>query len=193
MGREDLADAPRCGFRSETGQSHVVPRPGVSGEQAERITIVMELNLRELSLEAQPCREIEFHRSSKAFVGEPGAKPCRTRRMGSSLLAILRYLNGVEVARVPRWTTGYIEFSLDAESANALRNGHNALAIHCRQNSGGQYIDAGLIEYSEPKSLNRHETTRIHQTLRQRCRFPRAFVAFPTPTGGVIIRWWLAS
>jgi putative heme-binding domain-containing protein len=62
------------------------------------------------------------------------------------------YLNGIEVARIARWTTGYIELPLGADGRRALRNGRNVLAIHCRQNSGGQYIDAGLIGYFETKA-----------------------------------------
>ena len=61
------------------------------------------------------------------------------------------FLNGVEVAREPRWTSGYVELPLTGVAAQALRSGRNVLAIHCRQNSGGQYIDAGLIEYTTPK------------------------------------------
>ena len=57
------------------------------------------------------------------------------------------YLNGVEAARLPRWTSGYVEVPLTAEAVHALHAGRNSLAIHCRQNSGGQYIDAGLVEY----------------------------------------------
>lgn len=60
------------------------------------------------------------------------------------------YLNGVEVARLPRWTMGYVEVALSQEAVRALRPAHNLLAIHCRQNTGGQYIDAGLIEYFRP-------------------------------------------
>jgi hypothetical protein len=61
------------------------------------------------------------------------------------------FLNGVEVARLPRWTTGYIDVPLTAESARALTPGRNVLAIHCRQTGGGQYIDAGLVEYVHPE------------------------------------------
>lgn len=60
------------------------------------------------------------------------------------------YLNGVEAARLPRWTSGYVEVPLTAEAASALHPGRNVMAIHCRQNSGGQYIDAGLVEYVKP-------------------------------------------
>ena len=57
------------------------------------------------------------------------------------------YLNGIQVASLQRWTQGYTEFSLTSEAARALRSGRNVMAIHCRQNSGGQYLDAGLLEY----------------------------------------------
>jgi putative heme-binding domain-containing protein len=56
------------------------------------------------------------------------------------------FLNGVEVAREPRWTTGYVELPLSPAATRALRRGRNVLAIHCRQNGGGQYVDAGLLE-----------------------------------------------
>lgn len=59
------------------------------------------------------------------------------------------YLNGGRVADLPRWTQGYIDFALPAEAAKALRPGRNVLAIHCHQNSGGQYLDAGLFETVE--------------------------------------------
>ena len=57
------------------------------------------------------------------------------------------YLNGAMVSRLPRSTTEYIEMALGDEAARVLRPGRNVLAIHCRQTRGGQYIDAGLIEY----------------------------------------------
>jgi hypothetical protein len=64
------------------------------------------------------------------------------------------YLNGIELTRVSRWTTGYAEFSLPDKAVQALHSGNNLLAIHCHQNSGGQYIDAGLVEYFDPPPLN---------------------------------------
>lgn len=57
------------------------------------------------------------------------------------------YLNGVEIANLPRWTQGYTETVVSGEASHALRPGRNVMAIHCHQNSGGQYIDAGLLEY----------------------------------------------
>jgi hypothetical protein len=60
------------------------------------------------------------------------------------------YLNGQAVARLPRSTTEYIETPLSEEAVRTLCPGRNVLAIHCRQTRGGQYIDAGLIEYIGP-------------------------------------------
>lgn len=58
------------------------------------------------------------------------------------------YVNGVLGARLPRWTTGYVEVALADAAAATLHPGRNVLAIHCHQQGGGQYIDAGLVEYA---------------------------------------------
>ncbi len=56
------------------------------------------------------------------------------------------WLNGVKIADLPRWTQGYIEIPLPPEAVRSLRPGRNVLAIHCHQNNGGQFIDAGIME-----------------------------------------------
>jgi hypothetical protein len=61
------------------------------------------------------------------------------------------YLNGVAIDQFTRWTTGYVDVPLSASAVAALRPGRNVIAIHCRQNSGGQYIDAGLRKFSAPR------------------------------------------
>lgn len=61
------------------------------------------------------------------------------------------YLNGVAISQFTRWTTGYVDVPLSASAIATLRSGRNVIAIHCRQNSGGQYIDAGLLKYSAPQ------------------------------------------
>lgn len=62
------------------------------------------------------------------------------------------YLNGVCLDRLPRWTSGYIDVPLTDQAIQALRPGRNVLSVHCHQNTGGQYIDAGIVEYVEPAS-----------------------------------------
>ena len=57
------------------------------------------------------------------------------------------YINGIEAARLNGWTTGYQEAPISQIAAQSLRIGKNVLAIHCRQTGGGQFIDAGLVEF----------------------------------------------
>ena len=66
----------------------------------------------------------------------------RAPRCGCTMTKTLSvYLNGVLVLSRSGFTTDYEAEEIDAK---ALRTGRNVLAIHCRQTTGGQYIDAGL-------------------------------------------------
>lgn len=56
------------------------------------------------------------------------------------------YLNGELVAQVTGYETDYITLPLTPRAAGLLRPGVNVLAVHCRQTTGGQYIDLGLQE-----------------------------------------------
>ncbi|UCG48789.1 MAG: hypothetical protein JSU94_03225 [Phycisphaerales bacterium] len=59
------------------------------------------------------------------------------------------FINGVEAAGFEGYTISYVYRSLDPKGRAALKAGGNCLAVHCRQTSGGQYIDVGLVEVIE--------------------------------------------
>ncbi len=59
------------------------------------------------------------------------------------------YLNGRLVADLSGFTSEYEPVPLTGAAVGALQPGRNTLAIRCRQTSGGQYIDAGLVTVEE--------------------------------------------
>jgi beta-galactosidase len=53
------------------------------------------------------------------------------------------YFNGKLVATFTRWVDAYMNVPFDASS---LRVGRNVIAVKCKQTSGGQFIDVGLVQ-----------------------------------------------
>lgn len=59
------------------------------------------------------------------------------------------YINGEPAAKLTGFTTGYVQTAIDEKARKAMKVGSNCLAVHCRQTSGGQYIDIGIVEVVE--------------------------------------------
>lgn len=59
------------------------------------------------------------------------------------------FLNGERVASLTGYTTGYQAVPLDVSAVGFFKAGKNVVAVHCRQSSGGQYIDLGLAVVEE--------------------------------------------
>ena len=59
------------------------------------------------------------------------------------------YLNGVLVAHLTGYSSGYVRLPFDSAAVAALRAGTNTLAVHVHQTRGGQYADVGIDEVIE--------------------------------------------
>ncbi len=56
------------------------------------------------------------------------------------------YINGVLVLATSGFTASYSQLPMKPAGRTALRPGKNVFAVHCRQTTGGQYIDVGLAD-----------------------------------------------
>ena len=56
------------------------------------------------------------------------------------------FINGQPALSLKGYVTEYKVFPLKEEQRDWLKAGENVLAVHCRQESGGQFIDAHVIE-----------------------------------------------
>ena len=59
------------------------------------------------------------------------------------------YINGQLAAKVEGFNTSYHLVACDGSPAKLLHAGYNVIAVHCRQTTGGQYIDVGLATILE--------------------------------------------
>ncbi len=100
---------------------------GTPGAKARTIWNIEEIRLRrEVTLDSAPAGEVHLmvHHDEDCEV----------------------YLNGVLAAKLAGYSVDYEEMPITAEAQAALRAGKNTISVHCRQTSGGQYIDVGLVE-----------------------------------------------
>ena len=74
-------------------------------------------------------------------------------KIGEHAIATLRYhhdedmavyVNGKPLLTRKGYITEYADYVLSAEEVNLFVEGENVIAIHCRQTTGGQYVDVGL-------------------------------------------------
>jgi hypothetical protein len=56
------------------------------------------------------------------------------------------YINGILAASAGGYVTDYGLMPINAAGRKALKAGKNTLAVHCKQTTGGQYIDVGIVE-----------------------------------------------
>ena len=59
------------------------------------------------------------------------------------------FLNGVRVAALEGYTTGYRLEPMDGQAISLLGEGVNILAVHVAQTRGGQFIDVGIVNLIE--------------------------------------------
>jgi hypothetical protein len=56
------------------------------------------------------------------------------------------FINGVPAAKLPGYTTEYVEVPISEAAKKALKVGANTFAVYAKNAGGGQYIDVGLVQ-----------------------------------------------
>ncbi|HOM77384.1 MAG TPA: hypothetical protein PLE88_12795, partial [Anaerohalosphaeraceae bacterium] len=55
------------------------------------------------------------------------------------------YVNGEPVIYRAGWTTDYIVVPVPADKLRLFKTGRNIIAVTCKQTSGGQGVDVGIM------------------------------------------------
>ena len=95
------------------------------------------------------------------------------------------YLNGVLAAKVSGFATDYELQAISDEARATLKPGANTLAVHCRQTTGGQFVDVGIVDLvplSKEATLLSGLQEQLDE-LRQRAGFPGVTVSIVLEDG----------
>jgi beta-galactosidase/beta-glucuronidase len=65
------------------------------------------------------------------------------------------YINGQLLATFEQYTVEYQTVPIAGEKRSLLRTGENVMAVHCRQTTGGQFIDVHLVDAQNVPTLPR--------------------------------------
>ena len=58
------------------------------------------------------------------------------------------YIDGIPAGSAPGYIADYDELLISPAARAALTPGRHVLAAHCHQTTGGQYIDVGLVSFT---------------------------------------------
>jgi hypothetical protein len=58
------------------------------------------------------------------------------------------FINGMVVAMIGNWTSGYRNVDVPASVLSSLVVGTNTVAVHCHNTSPPQFVDLGLVTYT---------------------------------------------
>lgn len=67
------------------------------------------------------------------------------------------YINGVLAGQAQGFVTSYKSLNLSKDAAKAIVPGKNIIAVHCKQTSGGQYIDVAVTAVTGVKPVETKE------------------------------------
>lgn len=63
------------------------------------------------------------------------------------------FINGILAAKADGYAADYGQFDIAPAAVASLKPSGNVMAVHCRQTSGGQYIDVGIVRVERPAAV----------------------------------------
>jgi hypothetical protein len=97
------------------------------------------------------------------------------------------FINGQLVAELKKFTAEYTVIPIAKEKHNALLVGKNLMAVHCRQATGGQFIDVHLVDEDKVPKLPKPErstkpfNTELTTTWGEAVTPQNAWTEYPRP------------
>lgn len=81
--------------------------------------------------------------------------------------AVQVFINGVLAYEDPNFILDYGQRDIRVEALKALKKGKNTLAVHCRNDRGGAFIDVGLVQEKKLLDAEPAKQTAVHLTATQ--------------------------